>query len=151
MHAWAEVCHLSQRSKSVLAGFLSNVCSIGWRMIDQTRLSSNTPCTPTVFLIQQSCIIITFHCYVICVHAYTWGKKWHQKVSHSSSVSGSNRLVSDLQTWKKAMGWCTAQWKMLLFCAKTIVKESCKFELAHLKKMKKENISVVWWLSVSLL
>jgi len=28
---------------------------------------------------------------------------------------------------------------MLLFCAKTIVKESCKFELAHLKKKKKKK------------
>ena len=28
---------------------------------------------------------------------------------------------------------------MLLFCAKTIVKESRKFELAHLKKKKKEK------------
>jgi len=37
------------------------------------------------------------------------------------------------------MGWCTAQWKMLLFCVKTIVKESHKFELAHLKKMKKKE------------
>jgi len=35
------------------------------------------------------------------------------------------------------MGWCTAQWKMLLFCAKTILKESRKFELARLKKKKK--------------
>jgi len=34
------------------------------------------------------------------------------------------------------MGWCTAQWKMRLFCGKTIVKESRKFELAHLKKKK---------------
>jgi len=50
-------------------------------------------------------------------------EKWRRKGSHSSSVSGSNRLVR-LQTWKKAMGWCTAQWKMLLFCAKTIVKYS---------------------------
>jgi len=32
----------------------------------------------------------------------------------ASSVSGSNRLMW-LQTWKKSMGWCTAQWKMLLF------------------------------------
>ena len=39
----------------------------------------------------------------------------------------------------------TAQWKMLLFCAKTIVKESHKFELASLKKMKK--ILAVWQLS----
>jgi len=28
---------------------------------------------------------------------------------------------------------------MLLFCAKTILKESHKFELAHLKKKKKEK------------
>ena len=37
------------------------------------------------------------------------------------------------------MGWCTAQCKMLLFGAKTIVKESLKFELAHLKKKKKKE------------
>ena len=36
--------------------------------------------------------------------------------------------------------------KMMLFCAKTIVKESHNFELAHLKK-KKENILAVWRLS----
>ena len=70
MHAWAEVCHLSQSSTSVLTGFL---CSIGWRIIEQTRLSSNTSRTPTVFLIQQSCAIHTFHCQVIFEHAYTWG------------------------------------------------------------------------------
>ena len=49
-----------------------------------------------------------------CVHVK---KKWHRKGSHSSSVSGSNHLVW-LQTWKKEMGWCTAQWKMLLFVKK---------------------------------
>ena len=37
------------------------------------------------------------------------------------------------------MGWCTAQRKMLLFCAKTIVEESRKFELARLKKKKKKK------------
>jgi len=37
------------------------------------------------------------------------------------------------------MGWCTAQWKMLLFCAKTIVQVSRKFEVARLKKKKKEK------------
>jgi len=43
------------------------------------------------------------------------------------------------------MGWCTAQLKMLLFCAKTIVKESHKFELARLKKKKKKKkILAVW-------
>ena len=54
-------------------------------------------------------------------------------------MSGSNSLVR-LQTWKKAMGWRTAKCEMLLFCVKTIVKESRKFELAHLKKeMKKKK------------
>ena len=84
----------------------------------------------------------------LCTCVYV-KKKWCHKGSHSSSVSGSNRLVR-LQTWKKVMGWCTAQWKMLLFCAKTIVKESRKFELAHLKKMK-NNILAVWQLSGSVL
>jgi len=37
------------------------------------------------------------------------------------------------------MGWCTAQRKMLLFCAKTIVKDSRNFELACLKKKKKKE------------
>ena len=81
-----------------------------------------------------------------CVHVK---KKWRRKGSHSFSVSGSNRLVW-LQTWKKAMGWCTAQWKMLLFCVKTNAKESRKFELARLKK-KKENILAIWRLSGSVL
>ena len=81
-----------------------------------------------------------------CVHMK---KKWHRKGSYSSSVSGSNRLVR-LQTWKKAMGWCTAQWKLLLFHAKTIMKESCKFELAHLNKRKRRrNILAVGQLSGS--
>jgi len=44
---------------------------------------------------------------------------------------------------EEAMGWCTAQYKMLLFCAITIVKESRNFELAHLQK--KENILVTFW------
>jgi len=32
------------------------------------------------------------------------------------------------------MGWFTAQYEMLLFCVKTVMKESRNFELAHLKK-----------------
>jgi len=35
---------------------------------------------------------------------------------------------------------------MLLFCVKTVVKESHKFELAHLKK---KNILAIWRLSGS--
>ena len=111
-----------------------DACSIGWRIIDQTRLSSNTACAPTVFL-HNSAILCNNYISLLsdlcaCVHVK---KKWHRKGNHSSSVSGSNHLVR-LQTRKTAMGWCTAQWKMLLFCAKAIVKESCKFELARLKK-----------------
>jgi len=55
-----------------------------------------------------------------CLHGK---KKWRHKGSHSSLVIGSKHLVR-LQTWKKTMDWCTAQWKMLLFCVKTIAKES---------------------------
>ena len=37
------------------------------------------------------------------------------------------------------MGLCTAQCKMLLFCANTVVRESAKFELALLKKEEEEE------------
>ena len=102
MHAWAEVCHLLQSSKSPLKGFLRLQYWLKNHWPDQAFFK-HSPHT--------NCI--------------------------SNSVSGSNHLVR-LQTWKKAMGWCT----VLLFCAKTILKESRKFELARLKKKKKKkNIS----------
>ena len=63
----------------------------------------------------------------------------------SSSVTSLNQLVR-LQSYEKAMGWCTAQYKMQLFCMKTNVKESQNFELAHLQKKK---ILAVWQLLVS--
>ena len=37
------------------------------------------------------------------------------------------------------MGSCTAQCKMLLFCANTVVRESAKFEQARLKKEEEEE------------
>ena len=37
------------------------------------------------------------------------------------------------------MGSCTAQCKMLLFCANTVMRESAKFELARLKKEGEEE------------
>ena len=46
-----------------------------------------------------------------CVHVK---KKWRHNGSHSSSVSSLNRFVR-LQTCKKAMSWCTAQWKCCCF------------------------------------
>ena len=44
-----------------------------------------------------------------------------------------------LRSCQKAMGSCTAQCKMLLFCANTVVRESAKFELARLKKEGEEE------------
>ena len=67
------------------------------------------------------------------VRMRTREEKWRHKGSHSSSVSGSNRLVW-LQTWKKAMGWCTCSVKNAAVLCETIVKGSRKFELARLKK-----------------
>ena len=136
MHAWAKVCHLSQSSKSAITGFL---CSIGW-MKNQLPDQAFFKHSPHTNSISNSAILRNNYISLLsdlcaCVHIK---KKWHRKGSHSSSVSGLNRLVR-LQTCKKAMGWCTAQWKMLLFCAKTIVKESCKFELAYLQKKKKKE------------
>ena len=95
MHAWAEVCHLLQSSNSPLTGFLY---SIGSRITDQTRLSSITPRTPTVFLIQQSWVIITFHCVHVrkwdhSIPAWTWIITW---------ISYFNSYIPNLvpsQTW----------------------------------------------------
>ena len=92
-------------------------------------LSSNTPHTDGI----SNSAILRIN-YILLLSE----EKWHPKGSHSYSVSGLYCLVS-LQTCKKAISWCTAQWKMLLFCAKTIVKESCKFELARLKKNKNKK------------
>ena len=83
-YARAEVCHLLLSSKFPLTGFL---CS------DQTRLSSNTPHTPNS--ISNSATLHNNYISLLsdlctCVHG---NKKWRRKGSHSSSVSGSNRLV----------------------------------------------------------
>ena len=125
MHAWAEVCHLLQSSKSPLTGFLS---SIGWRI---TGFLQTLP----AHSISNSAIL---HNNYISLLTREEKMAWRENGVWSSSVSGSSRLVW-LQAWKKAMGWCTAQWKMLLICAETIVKESRKFELARLKKKKKKE------------
>ena len=128
MHAWAEVCHLLQSNKSPPTGFL---CSIGWRITGFLQTLLHTNCISNSVILRKNYISI-------CAHAYTWRKNGVVKEAIVASVSGSNRLMW-LQTCEKVMGWCTAQWKMLLFCAKTIVKESCKFELARLKKKKKKK------------
>ena len=113
--------------------------------------SSNTVCTPTVFLIQQSYVIMTkWFVAKWFVRVRTREEKWCRKGSHVLQWA----VRTALWDFKPGIKWWAGALlsrKMLLFCVKTIVKESCKFELAHLKKMKKENISVVWWLSGSLL
>ena len=48
-----------------------------------------------------------------------------------------------LQSCEKAMGWCTAHCKMLLFCAKTTW-ESHNFELPHLKEKMKKETKTFW-------
>ena len=53
-------------------------------------------------------------------------------------------LKKRLQSCQKAMGSCTAQCKMLLFCANTVVRESAKFELARLKKEEEEEENRFW-------
>jgi len=58
----AAVCHPSEQQVCQISSV--DACSIGWRIIDQTSLSI-TPCTPTLFLIQQSYIIITIRCWFV--------------------------------------------------------------------------------------
>jgi len=60
-----------------------------------------------------------------------------------SSVTSSNRFMR-LQSCVKAMGWCTAQCKMLQFCVKIIVKESRNFELLslHIESTSMINMSI---------
>ena len=65
-----------------------------------------------------------------------------------SSRASLERFVGVLGVVKKAMGRCTAQCKMLLFRARTIVRDSDNTELARLKKKeeeeeRKKNISPV--------
>ena len=59
--------------------------------------------------------------------------------SHSSSRASLERFVGVLGLVKKAMGQCTAQCKMLLFHARTIVRGPDNTELARLKKKKEER------------
>ena len=102
-------------------------------MADKSLDFSNTPHIGSIsnLAILRNNYISLLSDLCTCVHVK---KQWHRKGSHSSSVSGSNPL-GWLKTCEKAMVCCTAQWKML-FCAKTIAKESHKFELARLKKKK---------------
>ena len=120
--AEVSIYSVPQSSKSVITGFLSRVYSVGWQIIDQTRLSSNTPCTPRVP--SNTAILCNNYISLLsdCVHVYTW-KKWHRKWSRSSSVTGSE-VPHETSNWlkKRQTDGCTAQCKMLPFCVKTITR-----------------------------
>jgi len=59
--------------------------------------------------------------------------RMESQMSHKVRMSLAH-FVRLLESHKNAMGLCTTQCKMLLFCVKTIVIESFNSELAHLKK-----------------
>ena len=66
---------------------------------------------------------------------YKW-RKWRQKWSHSSSPTGLKCLM---RLVKKRWAGALLSVKCCCFCVKTIVKESCNFDLAHLKKKTKKK------------
>ena len=111
--------------------------------------SQHTNCISNSAILRNNYILLLSDL-CACVHVK---KTWHRQGSHSSSVSGSNRLVW-LQTWKK---WWAGALLSEKFCAKTIVKESRKFELAHLKKKKKKkekyfgHLATVWFSTFAML
>jgi len=75
----------------------------------------------------------------LSILAYKWRKQCG-KQSQSFWVDGFKHLVKHW-SWEKMMGWCTARCKMLLFCAKIIVRGSHSIESAHLRK----PILVTFW------
>ena len=92
----------------------------------------------TVFQIQQSWIIIVLLLSDLCACIRMNKKNEAIALQWPVRTPRFERLVR-LQSCEKAMGWCTAQCKMLPFCVETIVKESCNFVLAHLKKKKRKK------------
>ena len=112
MHAWAEVCQWSITEQQVSPHRLPMQYWLKNHWPDQAffrHSPHNNSFSNSAILRNNYISLLSDLC--ACVHGK---KKWRRKGSHSSSVSGSNCLVW-LWTWKKAMGWCTAQWKMLLF------------------------------------
>ena len=105
-------CPLSQASYAVLAG-------------ESQAFFKHSPLTnsiPNLAILHNNYIsLLKVQSSKWFVRMRTREEKWRRKGSHSSSASGSNRLVW-LQTWKKAMGWCTAQWKCCRFVRKPLWK-----------------------------
>ena len=125
MHAWAEVCRPLQSSKSPLTGFL---CSIVWRITGFLQTLPHTNSISNSAILRNNYIsLLSDLC--ACVHV---NKRWGGKGSHSSSVSKSPRVTSNLE---KRLASALLSEK----CCETIMKESHKFELARLKKKKKKK------------
>jgi len=108
MHAWAEVCHLLQSSKSPLTGFYALLAE---------ESQAFFKCSPHTNSISNSAILRNNNISLLsdlcaCIHVK---KKWRHKGSHSSSVSGSNRLVR-LQTWKKRWAGALLSGKAAVLC-----------------------------------
>ena len=80
-----------------------------------------------------------------CVHGK---KKWRRKGSHSSSVSGSNRLMW-LRTWKKAMGGALLSEKCCCFVQnhRESVTQIWTSPSEEEEERRKKNILAVWRLS----
>ena len=92
--------------------------------------------SPHTNYISNSAISHENRCYVICVYAYMWRKNGIAK----EAIVFSERFEPprETSTWKKAMGWCTAQWKMLLFCPKPSWKSHTNLN-ACLKKRRRRR------------
>ena len=120
MHARAEVCLPFVTEQQVyLTGFLSrcmqywlknlSLCSV--QTLSQ-QCMTKPPCTPTIFLLQQSWAIITL--LMICVYAYKW-RKWRCKWNHSSSVTAWFELPHETsKLWKSdGLVYCKKKWVVL--------------------------------------
>ena len=73
-------------------------------------------------------------------------KKWHLNEAIVLQWPVQKCLVR-LQTCEKAMGWCTAQYKMLPFCVKTIEKESRRRSMKKSKTFWPSGNFLVWYFS----
>ena len=144
MHAWAEVCRLSQSSKSLLTGFPSSGWWItAWYLFKHRVNSGWQSLSLHVSMhtdhISSSAMLSNNYDSLLQV-LFKRLRKQHRKWSHSYSVSGLNFLVR-LESCAKVVGWYTALCRMLLFCAKVIMKESIFKPIW--RRRKEENILTV--------
>ena len=75
-------------------------------------------------------ICVSIGCHVIISCACIQITKWHPKQAYTHRTS----FECFMKSLESYMDQCTAHCKEQLFCMKTVMKESRKFELASLKK-----------------